>query len=118
MPRTQQDESRKTFVVPVVVPKPVDLSKVDFKDSSLFDQALKKRIEVLESLVFAHADEDEITEAKSDLPKQNAETTALSADEIRAKATKRLADLRREAQEIENSLKPTDPNSKNPTALL
>lgn len=45
MARTQQENK---YSKPVVTPKPVDLSKVDFANASLFDLALLARIEALE----------------------------------------------------------------------
>ena len=46
MARTQQD---REFVKPTVTPKPVDLSKVDFDNASLYDKALLDKIEKLQA---------------------------------------------------------------------
>lgn len=48
---TQQEQSLKNFQKPVVVHKPVDLSKVNFHGSSIFDQALLARIEAIEKAI-------------------------------------------------------------------
>lgn len=116
MARTQQDESRKTFVVPVVVPKPIDFSKVDMNESSLFDQALHKRLSVLEALIGKHADPADLIEAQ----KASAAAAAfkpVTPEDILLEKNRKLADLKRQIQELENSEKPTDPNVRNPAAL-
>lgn len=46
MARTQQD---RVFVTPTVTPKPVDLTKVDFENASLYDKALLDKIEKLQA---------------------------------------------------------------------
>lgn len=68
MPRSQQD---KVFVRPTEKPNPVDLFKVEFKNSSLYDQALLARIERLEGLIVKAAGAESLDHAEAQISKES-----------------------------------------------